>query len=199
MATDVARLSFDPARHYTRSRPAAGSRHPRGGGERAARRSSPRSAGRSCVDIVGPAGTPDDGYAVRAPGTGVDLTVGAGTMYVGGWRVALEAPIRLRDAARLARPSGAATGAARPAGPRARPARAHETDVTAVEDPALYEVALGGPDGAARTRLLQRVQRLPTDGSDCAAALAEDDKRWLQQGLRFDPATRQLASNAGCS
>ena len=34
------------------------------------------------LDVVGPAGTPDDGYAV-GPASGTDLTIGAGTMYVG--------------------------------------------------------------------------------------------------------------------
>src|SRR5215469_5231716 len=48
------------------------------------------------LDIVGPSGTPDDGYRVgpaTTPNTLFDFSVGQGTMYVGGLRVFLPTPI----------------------------------------------------------------------------------------------------------
>jgi hypothetical protein len=190
MATDVARLSFDPARFYRGVVPQQG-RVSLEAEQNEQRAIDIEERRKELVDIVGPAGTPDDGYAVS--GAGGSLTVSGGTMYVGGWRVELDAD--LGDAQQpdwLDRPvrEGKFGG------------REHvllwlqETDVTAVEDPALYEVALGGPDGAARSRLLQRILRLPTEGDTCAAALAEDRKRWLQQGLTYEPATVELASDS---
>src|SRR5262245_48757667 len=53
-----------------------------------------------------------------------------------------------------------------------------EQEVSAVEDSALREIALGGPDTAARVRLLQHVVRLPTAAADCAAALGDAVKKW---------------------
>lgn len=196
MATDVARLSYDPARGYRGVVPQQGrvSLEAEQNEQRVLDSTERRL---ELIDIVGPAGTPDDGYAVSG-GSGSDsgsdeafeITVGAGTMYVGGWR--LELPADLGDYRQpdwLDRPRHwKETG------------REHvllmvtDTDVTAVEDPALYEVALGGPDGSARTRLLQRIIRRPTEGATCAEALAEDRKQWAREGLTFDPDTMALES-----
>ncbi|MHA7291330.1 DUF6519 domain-containing protein [Arthrobacter sp. MDT3-24] len=190
MATDVARLSFDPARLYRGVVPQQGrvSLEAEANEQRTIDTEEQRA---EVIDIVGPTGTPDDGYAVSA-GTGFELTIGPGTMYVGGWRVELNEKIGdyhqpdWLDRGRGWRESG----------------REHvllvvqETDVTAVEDPALYEVALGGPDGAARTRLLQRIVRTETDASTCADAMAQDRKRWLKLGLRHDPETAALLSDS---
>ncbi|MBV9823159.1 MAG: hypothetical protein JO144_13050 [Actinobacteria bacterium] len=192
MATDVARLSYDPARGYRGVVPQQGrvSLEAEQNEQRVLDSTERRL---ELIDIVGPAGTPDDGYAVSGnPGSGeaFEITVGAGTMYVGGWR--LELPADLGDYRQpdwLDRPRHwKETG------------REHvllmvtDTDVTAVEDPALYEVALGGPDGSARTRLLQRIVRRPTEGATCAEALTEDRRQWAKEGLTFDPDTMALES-----
>lgn len=192
MATDIARLSFDPARRYTglvtqQGRVTLEAEH------NEQRRIDAEERRLELLDVVGPAGTPDDGYAISDAGPGT-LIVGAGTMYVGGLRVALPEAI---DAVQtqtdwLDRPDDAVQP----------DTRAHvvltltETEVTAVEDPALAEVALGGPDGAARTRLLQHIEARATDATDCATALAEDVQRWAGEGLDFDPATMQLLSRS---
>ena len=190
MATDVARLSFDPARGYRGVVPQQG-RVSLEAEQNEQRVIDVEERRQELIDIVGPAGTPDNGYAVSGGG-GFEITVGAGTMYVGGWRLELESDIgdydqpdwvdRDRDWAESGREHVLLM--------------AQETDVTAVEDPALYEVALGGPDGAARTRLLQRVVRLQTDAATCAEAMAEDQARWARQGLIFDPATMALESSS---
>ena len=190
MATDVARLSFDPARLYRGVVPQQGrvSLEAEANEQRTIDTEEQRA---EVIDIVGPVGTPDDGYAVSA-GTGFELTIGPGTMYVGGWRVELGE--KMGD---YHQPDWLDRGRGwRETGREHVLLKVIETDVTAVEDPALYEVALGGPDGAARTRLLQRVERHETDGTTCAAAIAEDIKRWLQEGLRYDPATAALLSRS---
>src|ERR1035441_4659232 len=43
------------------------------------------------LDFVGPAGTPDNGYAISLISGGFDFDIGAGSMYVGGMRVWLPA------------------------------------------------------------------------------------------------------------
>jgi hypothetical protein len=191
MATDVARLSFDPARYYRGVVPQQG-RVSLEAEQNEQRVIDCEERRKELLDIVGPAGTPDDGYAVFSSGNGFELTIGAGTMYVGGWRVELD-----RDLGDFHQPDWLDRGDV-----LAKVGREHvllwvqDTDVTAVEDPALYEVALGGPDGAARTRLLQRILRLPTRGNTCAEALVQDRRRWRLGGLEFNPKTMELESSS---
>jgi len=189
MATDVARVSFDPARSYRGVVPQQG-RVSLEAEQNEQRVIDADERRKELLDIVGPAGTPDDGYAISG---GVDFTIGAGTMYVGGLRVELDEDITYSKQPDWLDHPGFDIG---------EKTREHivlllqDTDVTAVEDPALYEVALGGPDGAARTRLLQHVERLRTEADTCADALAQDVKLWDQDGLTFDPATMQLQSDS---
>ena len=191
MATDVARLSFDPGRRYRGVVPQQGrvSLEAEQNEQRVIDIEERRA---EIIDIVGPVGTPDDGYAVSG-GPGYSIMISAGTMYVGGWRLELDEDL---DTAKQPDWLDA------PPPPDTPPAHEHivlwvqDTDVTAVEDPALYEVALGGPDGAARTRLLQRVERLSTDASTCAQALGEDQKQWLAEGLVLDPSSMELNSQS---
>lgn len=190
MATDVARLSFDPARHFRGVVPQQGrvSLEAEANEQRVIDSEEQRA---QIIDIVGPVGTPDDGYAV-SQGAGPGLTIGAGTMYVGGWRVELDADLSDAD-----QPDWLdRTPTKREGGREHVVLLVREADVTAVEDPALYEVALGGPDGAARTRLLQRILRLPTEGDTCAEAIAQDGLGWTQQGLVHDPETAALLSQS---
>lgn len=190
MATDVARLSFDRARAYRGVVPQLG-RVSLEAETNEHRVIDTEAARLETIDVIGPVGTPDDGYAV-SQGNGFELVVGAGTMYVGGWRLEQPGPVGDYDQSDwLDRPRDwAETG------------REHvvllvaESDVTAVEDPALYEVALGGPDGSARTRLLQRILRLPTRAGTCADAVAGDARRWQRDGLDYDAATAELRSNS---
>ncbi|HEX8082162.1 MAG TPA: DUF6519 domain-containing protein [Jatrophihabitans sp.] len=195
MATDVARLSFDPARGYR------GVIGQQGRVSLEAEQNEQRvidveERRHELIDIIGPVGTPDNGYAVSGgtgwDGKGFELTVGAGTMYVGGWRLELETDLGDYD-----QPDWLDRGRSwRETGREHVLLLVEETDVSAVEDPALYEVALGGPDGAARSRLLQRILRLPTDGQTCAEAMADSVRRWSRQGVTFDPDTTALGSNS---
>jgi hypothetical protein len=194
MATDLARLSYDPARLYT------GVVHQQGRVTLEAEENEQRiidgeQRRKELLDIVGPAGTPDNGYLVAANGS-QDLTIAAGTMYVGGLRLELDADITYSDQPDWLDyaddPDWVDPGRAN--GNNHVVLVVSERDVTAVEDPMLYEVALGGPDAAARTRLLQHIELIATGADTCAGALASDEPLWLEEGLVFDPATMQLDS-----
>jgi hypothetical protein len=197
MATDIARLSFDPARHYTGVAAQQG-RVTLEAEQNEQRIIDAEERRLELIDIIGPAGTPDNGYAI-SPETGSDFTIGAGTMYAGGLRVVLDHPIPYSsqpdwldhtDDPDWIAPDGKT-------GPNEHIILVlQERDVTAVEDPALREAALGGPDGSARTIVLQHIQRKPTDKGDCFKALPDQEHAWASQGLIFDPATMQLRSES---
>lgn len=197
------------------------------------------------LDIVGPSGTPDNGYLITPLATGpFDFAIGAGTMYVGGLRVAT--PSRVPPP-----PAPAPAPAANPAGAPAAAAGAlpalrdvalaaeairfipqyryfnqqewldhaddpdwidvgannppttefvylflREQEVSAVEDSDLKDVALGGPDTAQRTRLLQHIVRLSVPDPTCIGGLDAANKNWKSEGLRFNPQTMRLESIA---
>src|SRR5919202_675700 len=84
MATDVARVSFDPGRRYRGVVPQQG-RVSLEAEENESWRIGDAERLAELIDIIGPAGTPDDGYAIFDAGG--DLGIGPGTMYVGGVRV----------------------------------------------------------------------------------------------------------------
>jgi hypothetical protein len=197
MATDIARRSFDPARHYTSvvSQQGRVSLEAEENEDRAIASDERR---KEIIDIVGPAGTPDDGYAISPAGPG-DFIVGPGTMYVGGIRVELDAPENYSDQR---------DWLDHDTDPDWRPVVENpppfehvllvlrEHDVTATEDPMLREVALGGPDGAARSRILQHVERRTVKGATCSEALREDLEHWTAEGLTFDPKSMELQSDS---
>lgn len=190
MATDVARLSYDPARGY-RGVVAQQGRVSLEAEQNEQRVLDTEERRLALLDVIGPAGTPDNGYAVSG-GDGHQIVVGAGTMYVGGWRLSLDGDLGDYD-----QPDWLDRDRAwRESGREHVMLMVQDTDVTAVEDPALYEVALGGPDSSARTKLLQRIVRLGTEAATCAEALDDDRRLWQRQGLSFDPDTMALDSNS---
>ncbi|MEU4244752.1 DUF6519 domain-containing protein [Actinoplanes sp. NPDC026619] len=191
MATDIARLSFDPSRRYTGVVPQQGrvTLEAEQGEERMI---AARERRLELIDIIGPAGTPDDGYEVSSPGPAV-LLVDPGTMYVGGNRVEVPAPVDILQQPDWLDGPGRGALFERPRGHVLLTVR--EREVTAVEDPALSEPALGGPDGAARARLVQHIEVRGVESANCAGALAEDIKSWATEGLTYDPATAELLSN----
>jgi Family of unknown function (DUF6519) len=174
------------------------------------------------LDFVGPCGTPDDGFRISLPiaplppifsppaglpqesppvtvGGAGDFLIAPGTMYVGGQRAEffgaqngkpvsysyfaqpdfIDPPRRKKDQER-----------------ELIVLELTELEVSAVEDPDLLEVALGGPDTTQRLKLLRQVLRLPVTASTCTAAWNEWVKRWAEQGLAFDPATMRLLPQA---
>jgi hypothetical protein len=154
------------------------------------------------ADFVGPCGTPDNGYQVTAAGG--DFSIGVGTMYVGGLRTTLEVaenysaqPDWLDTVEVAPWAEGLWQSLAQLAGKNFEATLVlREQEITAVEDPALRDVALGGPDSAARSRLLQRVVAVDTQSSTCAAAAGDVSTFWSAHGLDLDPATAALKSRA---
>jgi hypothetical protein len=214
MVSDRARVSFDATRRWTgviaqqgRVTLEADANEARAIAEEADRARS--------TDVIGPAGvTPDDGYRVVpvTPQAGAtvaagDFTVRKGTLYAGGLRVALDDDLRFttqntRDWADYPTEIGAPdsqalptpTGTSLPKELMYVLLREHE--VSAVEDPALREVALGGPDTAQRGRIVQRVLRHPTSSATAQDAWSELTTAWAGQGYTTDPGDLRLLSTA---
>jgi hypothetical protein len=154
------------------------------------------------LDVIGPWGTPDDGYRIGAPP--VDFTIGPGTMYTGGLRTTLAQAIHYGS-----QPDWLDTAQPQPWGDGLwiDPAQLgggnwhallllREQELGATEDPGLRDVALGGPDTAARTRLLQRIVAMPSDASTCPPAAKITLVNWSQLGYDWDFASAALRSRA---
>jgi hypothetical protein len=173
-------------------------------------------------DVIGPCGTPDNGFEISfaqqsppgpplwqpppplSPPSGrqsfLDFLIGPGTMYVGGQRAVfasrqaghtvtysyLDQPDAIAPLDTIAFPSSGQTFR------EAVYLDLRETEVGAVEDPDLLDVALGGVDTTQRLRLLRRVRRHAVQSADCAAARAELVAAWRQNGRTFDPQTMRL-------
>lgn len=147
---------------------------------------------REALDFVGPTGSPDDGYRITIPGntTNANFTVAAGSMYVGGIRVDRNAPFTYETQPEWRNPDAVKPGSF--------PARELvwleliEQEVSAIEDSALLEPALGGPDTAARLRIIQRIRRGATNAANCGDALSSQITAWSNAGFTFDANTRRL-------
>jgi len=190
MASDRARISYDQSRAY-RSVITQQGRVTLEADVNEQAMLSTEALRLETIDIVGPAGTPDDGYKVTAGGLPEDITVGAGTYYLGGWRLTLDDAVALGkqpewlDAPPLAKAKQGLVALL-----------VTEQSVCAVEDQALREVALGGPDSAARFRLIQQFPLIPVEANDCATAAAIVSKELAAAGVDIDPASGQLLSQA---
>ena len=124
------------------------------------------------ADVIGPAGSPDDGFKLKVAGGQLSLT--AGTYYTGGLRLELEADERFNLQKDWLQQGS------RPGETLTAPAGAQfdfvwldvwQQAVSAVEDKELFEAALGGADTSARIRTMRRARVLSNVGDvDCADA-----------------------------
>ena len=188
MGSDRARISYDPSRTY-RSVVAQQGRVTLEADINEAAMIAVEERRLEAIDVIGPAGTPDDGYKVSG-GTGV--TIGAGTMYVGGWRMELPKPVTTdKQPDWLDMPASKDTD-----GDQLVVLKISEQAVSAVEDHALREVALGGPDTSARNRLMQRFLRLPVKSESCAGAAKALNDMLAAEGAALDPHSLELTSTA---
>jgi hypothetical protein len=197
VGADRARVSYDPSRHWRGVVSQQGRVTLEADWNEAAAIAAEENRAQ-LIDVVGVSGTPDDGYGVTVESTG-DLTISHGTLYVGGERVSLDSDLDYAHQPDWIDTAGDPLWVA-PAVP-ASPDEAvylllREQEVGAVEDPALLDVALGGPDTSERLRILQRVVRQSTAQTTCAAALGDLEQTWAGMGLTFDPATMRLDSSA---
>lgn len=202
MGSDKARITFDEKQQY-RSVIMQQGRVTLEADWNEAQEIASEDLSKDALDFVGPAGTPDDGYRVSSlTQPKFDLGISAGTMYVGGERVELDKDLSYSDQTdwldRFIDPDwiDLAKIAQQPPAHEFVYLFLREQEVSAVEDSALRDVALGGPDTAARRRLIQHIVRAQVKGSDCAAGLKETRDHWKQQGLHFDPANMRLVSDA---
>lgn len=157
------------------------------------------------INIIGSSGTPNDGYRVletdSIPTLAFDFSVKQGTMYVGGNRVVLPTEVKYSNQSewldRVEDPDWVDPSILNTPPPQKEfiYLLLREQEVSAVEDSALRDSALGGPDTTQRTRLVQRIVRSQTEEDTCAIALGSARKHWLTNGLTLDSKTMRLKSS----
>jgi uncharacterized protein DUF6519 len=196
VGSDRARISFDKSRGY-RSVVAQQGRVTLEADVNEQAMIAGEALRKETIDVVGNAGTPDNGYQVSIDANN-NLMIGPGIMYLGGWRLRLPTAVNFAsqpewlDMPALPPP---ATPTA-PGGNVVVALLAIEQSISATEDQALLEVALGGPDTAARTRLMQHIVEIPTSASQCPAALKDITAALQKMGLILHPNTLALDFNA---
>ncbi|HSZ60716.1 MAG TPA: DUF6519 domain-containing protein [Terriglobales bacterium] len=207
MGSDRARVTYDPKQQY-RSVVMQQGRVTLEADWNEASQIASEELRRETLDFVGPCGTPDNGYEIllssspsNAP---YDFSILPGTMYVGGVRAHLletvdynsqtdwldngpEDPLWVSLSSLPGSP---------PISDEFVYLYLREQEVSAVEDQDLKDIALGGPDTAQRTRLLQRFVRVACGGSDCASGLTAAETQWATLGLTFDSDTMRLKSSS---
>jgi Family of unknown function (DUF6519)/IPT/TIG domain len=204
MAGDRARVSYDPSRKWRGLVAQQGRVTLDADWNEAAAIGEERDR-LAARDAVGPVGTPDGGYSVTAvpaaaPGPAMpgDLTIGPGTLYLGGERLDLDAPVTYST-----QPDWLDHSTDPLWVPPAVPAGtsfelvyllAAEQEVSATEDPALADVALGGPDTMQRQQILQRFVRQPSPSGTCADAWSAFVSSLGGKGLQFDAASMTIGS-----
>jgi len=208
MASDRARVSYDPSRKWRGVIAQQGRVTVEADWNEAAMIGEERDR-QAALDVIGPVATPDRGYAVtapprsersgRAPG---DLTIGPGTLYLGGERLDLTEKVRYSAQPDWLDHSTDPMWRA----PRARRdgdirheliyLLAAEQEVSAVEDPALADVALGGPDTMQRRRILQHFVRCPSESGTCEGSRDAFERSLADHGLTFDAAEMTVRSAA---
>ena len=204
MGSDRARVSYDPRQQY-RSVVMQQGRVTLEADWNESQQITGEEIRSEALDLVGPSGTPDNGYNIvltQSPtAPPYDFYVSDGTMYVGGIRAALLDPVQYSSQADWQDygpedPDWVDLNSLAQAPPTDEFIYLYlrEQEVSAVEDPDLKDVALGGPDTAQRARLLQRIPRVRCSGTDCASGLDAAEGQWASEGLHFDPNTMRLDS-----
>lgn len=195
MASDRSRRTYDATRRY-RSVVAQQGRVMLEADLNEAQEIATEELREEALDFVGPCGTPDDGYKVSIPPgfSKENFSIGQGTMYVGGMRAVQSNP----SLSYIQQPDWLdRTAWSVPPNKELIYLYLREQEVSAVEDSALREVALGGPDTAQRTRLVQHIERLAVLDNDTTSekALATAEAWWsTNRGLIFEPSTMRLRS-----
>ncbi len=146
------------------------------------------------LDFVGPIGTPlppqlaastGNGYSVaQLDGASGDLEIQAGVIYVGGERLELEAPGGAGGIVWSTQPEWLDnstdllwTSTSTENASELVYLLAYELEVSAVEDPALADAALGGPDTMQRRRIVQHFVR---EGLQAAPTSTDASLAWIE-------------------
>jgi hypothetical protein len=128
---------------------------------------------RTTLDIIGECGYPagGTGFLIGVSADAMSLTVGTGRMYVHGLMVEnfTTTPQLVLDSTTAGAPPSLAPVTV--SGTYLAYLDVWERDITAIDDPNIREVALGGPDTAARTELMAQVHLTAVaSGTTCATA-----------------------------
>jgi hypothetical protein len=199
MTSDRARVTYDPSRQYHGVVAQQGRVSLEADWNEAQAIASVQLEART-LDVVGAAGSPDRGYQITPVKDGDaatgDLLISPGTLYVGGQRVGITDEERYSEQPEWTDHTGDPLwrDPAIPEPPHELVyLLAREQEVGAVEDPALRDVALGGPDTAHRLRTLQHVIRYPTEAQTWEDAWEQlIEKVWIPNGFRVGRDTRRL-------
>ena len=205
MGSDRARISYNPGQLY-RSVVMQQGRVTLEADWNEAQTIASEQVRREALDYVGPAGTwrGDNGYAISLIGgnpQSYDFNIAAGSMYVGGERAYL--PETETYSAQPANdwmdfaqdPDWVTPYTANPGFNEYVYLYLREQEVSAVEDSDLKDIALGGPDTAQRTRLIQHIVRHRTSGADCPTAMTDVQANWwTPSGYQLDQTDMRVNS-----
>ena len=204
MTSDRARVTYDPSRRYHGVVAQQGRVWLEADWNEAQAISREQTETRT-LDLVGRAGSPDHGYRIDPVVThegsaSGDLRIHRGTAYAGGQRVSLGDDI-LYSSQPDWQDHAADPLWLDPAIPDQRHELVYlmlrEQEISAVEDPALRDIALGGPDTSQRIRILQRIIRYPTAAPTWEDAWAQViGQRWSATGFRLDHPSGRLEAYA---
>lgn len=160
---DISRINFDAKKHYASARMQQG-RVLTDDDWNEDKRIAEYERKESNIDIIGPYGTPDNGFKVdnlRLTAGLIDFDINPGTIYLGGLKLDLEAleTFRLQkdwlQHKITSNPTPVFVGKEQY---DLIYLEAWQQAVAAVEDSSLFEVALGGPDTTTRLRNMRRVK-----------------------------------------
>ena len=171
---DISRHANDPRMHYAGVRMQQG-RVLTDDDFNESERIDSEDARRVRSDVIGPAGSPDNGFQLFVDAG--QLKMRAGTYYVGGLRLELEND-EFFNLQKDWLQQGSAPGEALSAPPAGGGERfdfiwldVWQQPVTGTEDNEMLEAALGGADSSARIRTMRRARALANVGNvDCGAA-----------------------------
>ncbi|QAA81844.1 hypothetical protein EI546_08985 [Aequorivita sp. H23M31] len=187
---DISRINFDKTKHYSSVRMQQG-RVLTDDDWNENERIEDEDFRESKVDIIGPYGTPDDGFLIKNPqfleGDAIDFDINPGTIYLGGLRLELEAAketFRTQKDWLQLNPNSYTAGDLRE---KTRNSlvyiEAWQQAVSAVEDSSLFEVALGGPDTTTRLKIMRRVHLAKSNADNCTEAWDKLKEEWKKQKL----------------
>jgi hypothetical protein len=135
--------------------------------------------GQVVSDVICTRGSPDAGFTIGQPviaNGAIDFPIAAGSFYLGGVCVQTDAATFAGQPDWLTQLPADLAWTPQPAGQTRTDLvwlSGWEQVVTATEDSELFERALGGPDTAARKRVMWRVNILEGVGADCATAFGD--------------------------
>jgi hypothetical protein len=187
---DFSRETFDPARHR-RSVVGLQGRVTVEADQNEQRRIDLHRSDTTTRDVIGPAGVPSDGNGFLIAAKGGDLGIAAGQMYVDGILCENETdctlltqpdlPVKVLGDVPGFDPSPGTPPAANTV--FAVELQVWERDITPIDDPALLEKALGGPDTSARTETVWQVVLKAQSDPTVTCAKAAIDTSVVHDGV----------------